>query len=101
MPTSFFAKTLRRSVRWLGLGVCPGVFVKWWPTFLGVSLVTFLGLLVALLCVFLFRFGYGYVGYGLLLVWLCVGNCFVFVKSFHYVRLAYVYCLVVVLSSAL
>jgi len=85
MPVSFFAKTLRRSVRWVVLGVCPGVFVKWWPTFLGVVLVTFGLVLVALLCVFLFRFVYGYVGYGLVMVWYCVGKRSWFVKSSHYV----------------
>lgn len=69
MPASFFAKTLRRSLLWLVLGVCPGVFVKWWPTFLGVSLVTFLGLLCGLVCVFLFVFLFGYAGCGLLCFW--------------------------------
>ena len=69
MPVSFFAKTLRRSVRWLGLGVCPGVFVKWWVLFLGVVLVAFCLVLVAWCCVFLFMFLFGYVGYGLVMVW--------------------------------
>lgn len=35
------------------------------------------------------------------MVWYCVGNCFVFVKLFHYVRLACFVCLFVVLSRAL
>lgn len=69
MPPSFFAKTLRRMGLWVVLGAYPGIFVKWEVAFLGVFLVSFLCLLVALLCVFLFRFGYGYVGYGLLLLW--------------------------------
>ena len=69
MPTSFFAKTLRRSVLRVGLGACPGVFVRWWVLFLGVVLVSFFGFGVGWCCVFLFRFVYGYVGCGLLLVW--------------------------------
>ena len=64
----------------------PGVFVKWWLAFLGVVLVSFLCLLAALLCVFLFRFVYGYVGCGLVMVWYCVGNCFAFVKCVHILR---------------
>lgn len=75
MPPSFFAKTLRRGGLWVVWGVCPGVFVKWWVLFLGVVLVSFLTFTHGLVCVFLFRFVYGYVGYGLLLVWLCVGKC--------------------------
>lgn len=54
---------------WVFLGAYPGCFVKWGVCFLGVVLVTFCCLLVALLCVFLFFLLYGYVGYGLLLVW--------------------------------
>jgi len=69
--------------------------------FLGVVLVSFLGLLLALFCVFLFVFVYGYAGSGLVMVWYCVGNCFVFVKLFHYVRLVCFVCLVVVLLRAL
>lgn len=69
--------------------------------FLGVLLVSFLGLLVGLVCVFLFGFVYGYVVSGLVMVWYCVGNCFVFVRLFHYVRLVCFVCLVVVLSLAL
>lgn len=69
MPVSFFAKTLRRSVRWLGLGVYPGVFVKWWVLFLGVVLVTFCLVLVAWCCVFLFMFLFGYAGCGLVCFW--------------------------------
>lgn len=69
MPTSFFAKTLRRGGLRVVLGACPGVFVKWWVLFLGVVLVSFLCLLLALVCVFLFVFVYGYVGYGLVLCW--------------------------------
>lgn len=64
-------------------------------------LVTFGLVLVALLCVFLFRFVYGYVVNGLVMVWYCVGNCFVFVKLFHIVRLVCFVCLFVVLSRAL
>lgn len=69
MPASFFAKTLRRGGLWVVLGACPCVFVKWWVAFLGVVLVSFLGLLVGLVCVFLFVFVYGYVGIGLVLCW--------------------------------
>lgn len=69
MPASFFAKTLRRKGFWVVLGACPCVFVKWVVCFWGVVLVTFGLVLVALLYVFLFRFVYGYVGSGLLLVW--------------------------------
>lgn len=84
MPVSFFAKTLRRSVLRVRLGVYPGVFVKWWPTFLGVVLVSFLCLVMGLVCVFLFRFVYGHVGCGLVMVWYCVGKRSWFVKSSHY-----------------
>lgn len=42
--------------------------------FLGVVLVSFLGLLLALVCVFLFVFVYGYVDCGLVMVWYCVGK---------------------------
>lgn len=101
MPASFFAKTLRRSVRLLGLGAYPGVFVKWWPAFLGVLLVSFLCLVMALLCVFLFFFVYGYACCGLVMVWYCVGKRSWFVKLFHIVRLVCFACLVMVLSSAL
>lgn len=69
--------------------------------FLGVVLVSFLWFVLGLVCVFLFVFVYGYVVSGLVMVWCCVGNCFVFVKLFHYVRLACFVCLVVVLSRAL
>lgn len=69
MPARFFAKTLRRGGLRVVWGACPGVFVKWDVLILGVALVSFLGLLVALLCVFLFRFVYGYVGYGLVCFW--------------------------------
>lgn len=69
LPPSFFAKTLRRGGLRVVWGVYPGVFVKWWLAFLGVVLVSFLCLVMGLLCVFLFRFVCGYVGYGLLLVW--------------------------------
>lgn len=69
MPASFFAKTSRRSVRLLGLGVCPCVFVKWVVCFWGVVLVSFLCLLVGLVCVFLFVFVCGYAGSGLVMCW--------------------------------
>lgn len=93
MPARFFAKTLRRGGLWVVLGVCPGVFVKWWVAFLGVVLVTF-GLVVgACCCVFLFGFVFGYVGYGLVMVWYCVGKRSWFVKSFRYVRWVDVRCL--------
>lgn len=59
----------------------PLCFCQVGDRFLGVVLVTFLCLVRALLCVFLFRFVCGYVGYGLVMVWYCVGNCFVFVNS--------------------
>ena len=68
------------------LGACPCVFVKWWVAFLGVLLVMFGLVLVALLCVFLFRFAYGYVGHGLVMVWYCVGKRSWFVKLSHYVN---------------
>lgn len=84
MPASFFAKTLRRGGLRVVLGAYPAVFVKWVVCFLGVVLVSFLGLLVGLVCVFLFRFGYGYVGSGLVMVWYCVGKRSWFVKSVHY-----------------
>lgn len=41
MPTSFFAKTLRRAVLRACLGAYPCVFVKWRVAFLGVMLVSF------------------------------------------------------------
>lgn len=69
MPARFFAKTLRRKGIRVRLGAYPGVFVKWGAAFLGVLLVTFGLVLVALLCVFLFRFGYGYAGSGLVCFW--------------------------------
>lgn len=69
MPARFFAKTLRRSLGRLGLGACPCVFVKWWVLFLGVFLVSFLTFAHGLVCVFLFRFVYGYVCSGLVMVW--------------------------------
>lgn len=74
MPTSFFAKTLRRAVLRVRLGAYPGVFVKWWATFLGVVLVSFLTFVHGLVCVFLFVFVYGYAVNGLVMCWLCVGK---------------------------
>ena len=69
MPASFFAKTLRRMGFWVVWGVCPGAFVKWGGSVFGCVVGLFFLLLVALLCVFLFFFIYGYAGYGLLCFW--------------------------------
>lgn len=85
----------------MGLGACPCVFVKWWVAFLGVVLVSFLAFAHGLVCVFLFRFVYGYAGSGLVMVWYCVGKRSWFVKLFYYVRLVCFVCLVMVLCAAL
>lgn len=73
MPASFFAKTLRRSVLWLVLGVCPGVFVRWWVLFLGVVLVAFCLVLAAWCCVFYSCFCL----IMLVVVWFVFGNVLV------------------------
>ena len=79
----------------------PRCFCQVGCVFFGCGVGLFFCLLVGLVCVFLFVFVYGYVGCGLVMVWFCVGNCFVFVKCVHIVGWVCFVCLVVVLSSAL
>ena len=84
MPTSFFAKTLRRGGLCVVLGAYPGRFVKWRVLFLGVVLVSFFysGLVMVMLVVVWFVFG------NVLVNVLCCQECFTI-----WTRFAFLVCL--------